>query len=169
MNAELRPLTPADGLDVYDMLQEIPHDECGVVNGADGMSFEEFKRWLVKSDRIAQGVGLEDWQVAQSTYWLYVDGGPVGFGKVRHRLTEKLLQEVGTIGYAVRPSERGRGYGTLLLKLLLEKAWALGADRVLVTIREENLPSLRVALGNGGTVEKTENGRHYVWIAAPVK
>jgi predicted acetyltransferase len=164
MGNELRPLTIQDGRDVYEMLQEIPSDENGFVNGMHGKSYAEFEQWLARCDAAARGVGLEDWQVPQSTFWLYADGRPVGYGKVRHRLTEKLLEEGGTIGYGVRPSARGRGDGKLLLNCLLEEAWRLGADRALLTIRVGNAPSLGVALANGGVIAKTENGRRYVWI-----
>lgn len=164
MQIELKKLSIDDGRDVYDMLQEIPSDENGFMNGVCGRSFEEYRQWLARSDEGARGIGLKDWQVPQTTFWLYADGRPVGYGKVRHRLTEKLLVEGGHIGYAVRPSARGRGNGTLLLKYLLDEAWKLGINRVLLTIREGNAPSLGVALANGGVVEKTENGRHYIWI-----
>lgn len=164
MEAVLRQLSVGDDMDIYDMLQEIPHDENGFVNGVCGKSYEEFKQWLVRGDGIAKGIGLEDWQVPQSTYWLYVDGRPVGYGKLRHRLTEKLKKEGGHIGYAIRPSVRGRRYGALLLKLLVGEAGKLGIDSVLVTIHNDNIPSIRTALGNGGRIEKIENGRNYVWI-----
>ena len=32
MNAEWKPLSASDGKDVYDMLQEMPHDENGFMN-----------------------------------------------------------------------------------------------------------------------------------------
>lgn len=164
MNAELRPLSIDDGMDVYEMLQEMPSDENGFVNGMNGKSLDDFKEWLGHSARVSQGIDLLDWQVPQSTYWLYADGKPVGFGKVRHRLTDKLLADGGHIGYAVRPSCRGKRYGNLLLKLLLREAGKLGIDRVLVTIRNDNLPSIRTALGNGGVIDKVTEEKHYIWI-----
>lgn len=105
MNCELRRLSPDDGRDVYDMLQELPKDE------------NEFKMWLVKSNYISNGIGLEEWMVPQNTYWLYIDGRPVGMGKLRHYLTDKLMEEGGHCGYAIRPSQRSKGYGKILLKV----------------------------------------------------
>lgn len=164
MDTHLRQLSPSDGMDVYEMLQELPADENGFINGMHGRSAEDFRHWLTRSDLIAQGIGLEDWMVPQSTFWLYVDGRPVGMGKVRHRLTEKLLSDGGHIGYAIRPSCRGKGYGKTLLRLLLEEARKLGIDRVLVTVRNHNTPSIRTALASGGVVEKVSEERHYIWI-----
>ena len=74
MTIELKRLSPDDGRDVYDMLREIPGDENGFINGCSGMSYEEYKNWLIKSDRVSQGIGLEDWMVPQTIYWLYADG-----------------------------------------------------------------------------------------------
>ncbi len=74
MDIELRKLSLDDGIEVYNMLQEIPKDENGFVNGCNGRTFEEYKKWLVKSDNIANGVGLENWMVPQSTFWIVCDG-----------------------------------------------------------------------------------------------
>lgn len=146
------------------MLQEIPKDENGFVNGCNGRTFEEYKKWLTESDNMANGIGLENWMVPQSTFWMYVDGIPVGFGKLRHYLTEKLKEEGGHIGYAIRPKFRNRGYGKLLLKLILEKAKEMDIDEVLVTVLNDNAHSIKVALANGGAVEKVTDERHLIWI-----
>ena len=47
---------------------------------------------------------------------------------------------------------------------MLQESKVLNANRVLLTIREENKASLAVALANGGVVEKTEAGKYYIWI-----
>lgn len=164
MGIELRKLSLDDGRDVYDMLQEIPKEENGFVNGCNGRTYEEYKKWLVKSDNIANGVGLESWMVPQSTFWIYVDGIPVGLGKLRHYLTEKLKEEGGHIGYAIRPTFRNKGYGKILLKLLLEKVKDMGLEKVLITVSNNNKSSIKVALSNGGIVDKVTSDRHLIWI-----
>ena len=90
MDIELRQLSIDDDLDVYAMLQEIPKDENGFINGCNGKSFESYKEWLIKSDQVSKGIGLENWMVPQSIYWLFVDGVPTGMGKLRHYLTEEF-------------------------------------------------------------------------------
>jgi predicted acetyltransferase len=164
MNYELRRLSISDGNDVYSMLQEMPKEETGFLNSANGISFDEFKAWLKRNDDVSKGIGLESWMVPQTTFWMYIDGIPVGFGKVRHYLTEKLREEGGHIGYAVRPSRRGNGNGKLLLRLLLTEAHRMGIEEVLVTVRNTNTPSIRVALSNGGVVSKVDEVRHYIWL-----
>lgn len=164
MNIKLKQLSVRDGMDIYVMLQELPKDENGFINGCYGRSFEEYKQWLAKSDSVAKGVGLADWMVPQTIYWLYVNGLPVGIGKLRHRLTDKLREEGGHGGYAIRPSSRNMGYGKALLKLLIKEASSLGIDRLLLTIQNHNTPSIKVALANGGVIERVNEQRHYIWI-----
>jgi predicted acetyltransferase len=89
--------------------------------------------------------------VPQSIFWLVdTNNGVVGIMRVRHRLNERLLQYGGNIGYYVRPSERGKGYGKLLLRYCLEKLRLLGASRALLTVNPLNIASRRVVLANGG-------------------
>lgn len=164
MNIELRKLSQDDGVEIYDMLQEIPKYENGLVNGCNGKPFDEYRKWLAKSDNIANGIGLENWMVPQSTFWIYVDGIPVGFGKLRHYLTDKLKEEGGHIGYAIRPTYRNRGFGKILLRLILEKAKQMEINKVLITVHNNNVSSIKVALANGGVVEKITYERHLIWI-----
>ena len=89
--------------------------------------------------------------VPGSTFWLVTgDGRVVGTSRLRHWLVPHLEQEGGHIGYDVRPSERRKGYGTMLLALALDRARDLGLDEVLVTCDTDNLASVRVIEKNGG-------------------
>ena len=164
MTIELKKLSLDDGMDIYDMLQEIPKDENGFVNGCNGCAYDEFKQWLVRCDNLAKGIGLEDWKVPQNIYWLYIDEKPVGMGKLRHRLTEKLKEEGGHIGYVIAPSYRNCGYGKILLKLLIDEARKLGIECILLTINNNNAASMKVALANGGVTERVNDIRHYIGI-----
>ncbi|HMB08301.1 MAG TPA: GNAT family N-acetyltransferase, partial [Isosphaeraceae bacterium] len=73
-----------------------------------------------------------------------------GVSNLRHALTDKLRREGGHVGYGVRPSRRGQGLATAMLALTLEKARALGIDRVLITCGKENVSSAKVIRKNGG-------------------
>ncbi len=160
----LRRLSALDGRDVYGMLQTMPADENGLINKARGMSYEEYQRWLAGKMRESEQTGIVDgWKVPSTTFWLYADGAPVGFGNVRHFLTDALKQAGGNIGYGIAPAFRGRGYGNALLALLLKEARRLGITRALITIHEGNAASLAVALHNGGRVSERRDGRVYVW------
>lgn len=165
MNIEFRPLSVNDGRDVYDMLQEIPKDENGYMNGVNGRTYDEYRAWLARAEEVARMTDIVDgWMVPQSTYFLLADGRPVAVGKLRHFLTDKLREAGGHIGYAVRPGERGKGYGTILLRELIRVCGEKGIDRALITVLNDNVASIRVALKNGGVIEKVDDTRHFIWI-----
>ncbi|MDE7416501.1 MAG: GNAT family N-acetyltransferase [Lachnospiraceae bacterium] len=165
MGIELRALAVTDGIDIYEMLQELPADENGYINRAAGMSFDEYKEWLKGKVQEAEQTGIIDgWKVPSTTFWLFEDGRPVGCGNLRHFLTDKLLEQGGNIGYSIRPSDRNRGLGKTLLSLLIEESRKKGIDKLLLTIHSQNTPSLHVALANGGKIEKATEERSYVWI-----
>ena len=162
---ELRRLSVDDGLDIYHMLQEIPREENGLLNKANGLTFEEYKEWLIGKQRDAEQEGILDgWKVPSTTFWLYVDGVPVGFGSVRHCLTEALSKAGGHIGYGIAPQFRGNGYGNKILRLLLDKAYEIGIEKVLVTIHLDNMASQAVALANGGVITERTDERVLIWI-----
>lgn len=92
----------------------------------------------------------DDW-VPSSTYWLVSSNRKViGAVNIRHGLTEKLFHCGGHIGYGIRPSERRKGYATVLLSLALEKTKELGIQKVLVVCDEGNIASEKTILKNGG-------------------
>ena len=109
---ELRKLSVGDGKDVYQMLQDIPLEENGLQNNVNGLTYEAYQDWLVKKQQESELDGIVDgWKVPATTYWLYADGVPVGFGKLRHFLTDALRKAGGHIGYGIAPQYRGKGYG----------------------------------------------------------
>lgn len=162
---ELKRLSVDNGLDIYTMLQEIPAEENGLINKANGLTFDEYKEWLIVKQRDSEQEGIVDgWKVPSTTFWLYADGIPVGFGSVRHFLTETLRKAGGNIGYGIAPAFRGKGYGKELLRLLLNEAKEMGIDKVLVTILLDNIASQAVAIANGGVVTERTDERVFIWI-----
>lgn len=162
---ELKRLSVDNGLDIYTMLQEIPAEENGLINKANGLTFDEYKEWLIVKQRDSEQEGIVDgWKVPSTTFWLYADGIPVGFGSARHFLTETLRKAGGNIGYGIAPAFRGKGYGKELLRLLLNEAKGMGIDKVLVTILLDNIASQAVAIANGGVVTERTDERVFIWI-----
>ena len=107
---------------------------------------------------------MDGWKVPSTTFWLYADGVPVGFGSIRHFLTEALSQAGGHIGYGIAPQFRGNGYGNEILRLLLKKADEIGLEKVLVTVDLDNIASQAVALANGGVITGRTDESVLIWI-----
>lgn len=161
----LQPVSSSDGREYFDMLQRIGPEENGFINRANGISYAEFPAYLARKVDISRGIGLEDWMVPASTFWLMDGGVPVGQGNLRHRLTSALREAGGHIGYAVDSAQRGKGYGKALLRLLLEEARRMGiTEEILVTIYPENIPSRRAAESCGGELRRETEERAYYWF-----
>jgi len=115
------------------------------------MTWEEYAALLHHQEADAQGEGLQPGRVLQTVYYLVqADGMIVGSARLRHSLTPLLEIEGGHIGYDIRPSQRGKGYATLLLEMMLGEARQLGLSRVLLTCDDDNFASARVIEKNGG-------------------
>ncbi|HLI68911.1 MAG TPA: GNAT family N-acetyltransferase [Ktedonobacteraceae bacterium] len=115
------------------------------------LALENFAEFVRELEEEEQGVGLPPGVVPQQTYWLVKDGVNVlGEIRLRPRLTEPFEQHNGHIGYNIRPSQRGRGYATRQLALVLDKAREQGLTRVMLTIDGENPSSVRVIEKNAG-------------------
>lgn len=85
-----------------------------------------------------------------------------GIIDIRLQLTQAHYYS-GHIGYSVRPDCRGRGIGTELLRLGLEKARKLGLGRVMLSCQENNLASRKIIETNGGRLSERA-----VWEGAPL-
>ncbi len=77
----------------------------------------------------------------------------VGAVNIRHYLNEHLLSFGGHIGDGIRPSERGKGYGTRMIALALEECGRLGISRILMCCDKDNIASARTIVKNGGVLE----------------
>lgn len=134
----------------------------------DGDWFFRTKYWYDGKEK-----GLIEGQPISFHYWAVDDGRFIGEFQLRTELTEKILREIGNIGYAVRVSQWGKGYGTEILRLGLALAKEQGMEKVLLTINEQNKASIHVCEKLGGTLQDTieaynkAEGHHFLrryWI-----
>ena len=164
MLLELRELSIKDGMDVFDMLREIGPGENGFMNSAYGISSGEFSSYLKENIDYSKGINLPPGYVPQTIYWLYIDSKPVGVGKLRHSLNSFLRAHGGHIGYCIRPTERCKGYGTIILKELLKKAKDNAVNEALIICDAANIPSRRVIEANNGELECITEGECKFWV-----
>lgn len=161
---QLQELSPPESEELFAMIREIGKGENGFVNGLYCENMDLFQSLVQSNSEISLGKNLKEGYVPQTLYWLFIDGRPVGYGKLRHRLNEKLLVHGGHIGYVIRPSERGKGYGKILLQELLDQAKAKMLDQVLITCNEENVASRKIAESSGGKLDHVLSGSCSYWI-----
>ena len=146
----LRQLNVSDGEDIYEMLQRIGSCENEFKNTANGLTYDEYKAWLIQQDNWSKGDNLPENYVAQTIFWLFEEDKPVGIGKIRHELNCHSRTIGGNIGYAIDPVNRGKGYATELLKLLIHKAREIGVKETLLSVEKYNPASKIVIEKNGG-------------------
>ncbi len=92
-----------------------------------------------------------------SPRWIVEDGRVLGGIVLRHIPDD----EIGQIGYGVRPSARRRGLASWALGEMLGQARAvLDADRVLVPCLADNIASARTIERNGGVLESIRDTPH---------
>ncbi|MFC4427671.1 GNAT family N-acetyltransferase [Deinococcus navajonensis] len=112
-----------------------------------------FEQLLAHLRRYEPGNVLPEGFVHSEYRWL-VDGQEyLGRVSIRYSLNRRLRESGGHIGYEIRPSARRRGYGTLILRLALERARELDLGPVLVTCDVDNFGSRGVIEANGGVLE----------------
>ncbi len=103
---------------VQDFYDHKEMDKYAAFEGA----LQDFGQYVAARRQEALGLGLLPGFVPACTYWL-TDETQTIYGTIRYRpvLNEKLLHTGGHIGFDIAPSQRRNGYGTLMLRLLLEK------------------------------------------------
>lgn len=151
----------------------------GHINGGSRLDqYERVSDWLAWLEQMSSaatcGAGL-----VPSTTLLCADRTArrvVGTVDIRHVLNDYLRRFGGHIGYAIRPAERGKGYGIVQLRLALDYAASrLGLARVLITCDRTNEASRRTILSCGGVLENevwdeqdgTFTQRYWVETARP--
>lgn len=131
--------------------------------------FLRTKSWYDNKEK-----GFIEGQPASFHYWAIDDGKFIGEFQLRTGFSEKVMTEIGSIGYAVRVSELGKGYGTEILRLGLELAKEYGMKKVLLLINDKNEVSIHVCEKLGGALQDTieayndAEGNHLLrryWIA----
>jgi predicted acetyltransferase len=76
--------------------------------------------------------------VPVSLHWLVAGDVFIGEMSFRHRLNDYLRMSGGHVGYGIRPSLEGRGFGTRLLALGKDEARRKGLSDLLVTCHDDN-------------------------------
>lgn len=114
----------------------------------------DFEAYVQRELDRAQVPLRPEW-VPDTIFWLVNDIQKEFLGRIsiRHQLAGTLREFGGHIGYEIRPSQRCKGYGTLLLRLALPEARRLGITKALITCDIDNVGSQKIIEANGGVLE----------------
>lgn len=173
LETPIRLVSPGwDYLEAYRwMLRQ--YDQAAEASRGRGVELarEDFGRYLAFLDRGGRGRRARAGRPGMSVFWLVDAGGQVlGSARLRHWLTERTYRIGGHIGYDIRPDLRGRGLGTLQLRLVLEQAAWRGMARVLLTVEESNTASMRVLAKCGAREDRAilrrgvRHRRYWIWL-----
>jgi predicted acetyltransferase len=136
-------------------------------HGDDWSTLEGFRRYVRWVRMMAEeSASRPPGRVPETVLW-WVEGTEyLGRIMVRHRLTPRLRETGGTIGYDVRPSARRRGHATAMLRAALPVAADLGFDPVLVTCAADNVASrLTIERNSGELIDRVGDTLRY-WVPA---
>ncbi len=131
------------------------HNEM-IINGSELLDKTDcYEDWLKSVTNNANEETVNSNWVLTDTYFAVDEQNQiVGIIDFRHTLND-FLKDFGNCGYSVRPSKRGKGYATEMLRLLLEKAKETGMKEIHLSVERSNLPSIKTIEKNHGIYERS--------------
>ena len=127
------------------------------INGSGGLHryLDNYEGWLLKVEEDRNCMANEE-RVPADTFFLVreEDDKIIGMINIRYVLNERLKDFGGNIGYAIRPTERQKGYNKINLYLGLLKCQEHGLKEVMLDCDKENLGSAKTMQALGGKLRK---------------
>lgn len=169
MKVELKQLSVNMTKQEYVMFQGILDIENGFTNPAYNLTYNEYKKWLQEVDNHSKGLNLPDGWIPYTTYILYINDIPVGYGRIRHTSSEYLETVVGAgnLGYGISKECRGKGYGNILFKELLKKCKEHGYNEIKLFPLKTNEVTIKIMIKNGGRIIGNFKDEKYI-ISIPL-
>ena len=141
------------------------------INGSCGLHhYANFDQWLELVQK-AENAETSTIGLPATTYISVRESDDVVVGTIqlRHYLNEEFeANGSGHVGFAIRPTERGKGYGKQQLLLVLEEARKLNISKIMLGCYEDNIASSKTILSCGGVFEREviEDGKktNVYWI-----
>jgi predicted acetyltransferase len=128
-------------------------------NGCDDLEkFEDYREWVDRVVDWNKGVNLPDDYAQAITYFVVraKDNKLIGMVNIRYGVTEENVKRgVGHIGSGVRPTERGKGYGTEILKICLEECKKYNLPEIHLNVKKDNIGAIRTIEKNKGKLNKS--------------
>lgn len=160
---ELRKMNLQDIKEQWGYVTALPKDENGLTNPYEGITFEEYETTVLPELMMHENpVGMPEWFVPETYYYLWDKQVLVGEYRIRHYLTEALKVGAGHIGYSIKKEYRGKGYGTKGLAMVLDIAREIvPEDEIYLRVLKSNIPSFKAINSNGAYIAD-EDETHYL-------
>ena len=160
---ELRKMNLLDIKEQWEYVTALPKDENGLTNPYEGITFEEYETTVLPELMMHENpVGMPEWFVPETYYYLWDGEVLVGEYRIRHYLTEALKVGAGHIGSRIKKEFRGRGYGTKGLAMVLDIAREIVPENeIYLRVLKNNIPSFK-AITNNGAYIVDEDETHYL-------
>lgn len=160
---ELRKMNSQDIKEQWEYVTALPKDENGLTNPYEGITFEEYEDTVLPELMMHENpVGMPEWFVPETYYYLWDEQVLVGEYRIRHYLTEALKVGAGHIGYSIKKEYRGKGYGTKGLAMVLDIAREIvPEDEIYLRVLKSNIPSFKAINSNGAYIAD-EDETHYL-------
>ncbi len=151
---ELRKMNLQDIKEQWEYVTVLPKDENGLTNPYEGITFEEYETTVLPELMMHENpVGMPEWFVPETYYYLWDEQVLVGEYRIRHYLTEALKLGAGHIGYSIKKEYRGKGYGNKGLAMVLDIAREIvPEDEIYLRVLKSNIPSLKAISNNGAYI-----------------
>ena len=105
------------------------------------VSYEEWLNWID-----------EDKRAGQELYFFINEQRILGAISLRPKKDANHIGTDGHIGYGIRPSERRKGYATIMLSMALPILKRHGINPVVISCDKDNTGSAKTILNNNGTL-----------------
>lgn len=130
-----------------------------IINGSALYDQMEYKEWLDYNKKNSSSATVSDNWVVATTFFAVrkSDNKIIGMIDIRHSLENEFLAEYGGhIGYAVRPSERKKGYAIQMLRMALEYAASIKLSKVMLCCYADNTASIKTITKCGGVFSESK-------------
>ncbi len=130
-----------------------------ILNASANLTEMDYDKWVERVNKCSEEA-QDEW----GRFYLYLafdsNDKLIGLLNIRYDMDFDKREYYGDIGYAIRPTERRKGYAKELLKHGLEVCKDNGLDYVIIGCYRDNVGSKKVIEGNGGVYYKTEPEEH---------
>lgn len=136
--------------------KEFSENNEDVINGSELLDkTASYEEWLQSVTNNADSRRVDpEWVLTDTYFAVDADDEILGIIDLRHELND-FLKDLGNCGYSVRPSARGKGCATEMLRLIIEAAKKAGLDSLQLSVERNNEPSVKTIVKNGGIYRRS--------------